>query len=426
VSFTTAVYRTAEGIALQSWVTGALLRHPDGDASAAAPSIGQEVAAWETGAPGDRDVVVNLHAVPREYVLSLPGDQYAPAAHGSLVAYVDGALGGEVWLHDAAAGSFTRISGGFARYVSIGSVGTEAFLAVERSASPDDPDFDVEVYDVLGNRLAALPAAGVQRNPHLSGEWVGFEDVTSGVSQVVLWRWIAPYPPGLVFVPRPTDTDQLLNDISFLAPGQVRLVFEDTGSPETGRDIALYTLAVLPEIALDDQPNGWPIEPPPPPPPGRARCDDPAATVLATVEVVRGRGEPTVGRERFEVPLPGDGAELPVLVCLDADRVSSAWVTLDGRSIATPDDFEPHVVHLEERATVGREACVAAVVAGRPGAKLTVRVLADAPEPSVPDPGADAEPDPNGRGRGCSGGAGGALSLAALLLAVMRRKLDRA
>jgi hypothetical protein len=427
VSFTTAVYRTAAGVALESWLTGALLRDPDGDATAANPAIGQEVAAWETGAPGSRDVVVNRYLLRREYALVLPGDQHAPAAHGSVVAYVDGGRGGEVWRHDAVAGASARVAPGHARSVSVGSIGTDVFLAVERSASASDPDVDVEVYDALGNRLAALPAAGVQRNPHLSGEWVAFEDVSTGVSQVVLWRWTTPYPPGLVFVPRPSGTDQRLNDVSFVAPGQVRVVFEDSASPDTGRDIALYALDLLPEIVLDDEPNGWPIEPPPPPP-GRARCDDPEAIVLATLEVRRGRRAPAVEAERFDVPGAAGAGEAPVLVCLDAERVSSAWVTLDGRTIATPCDFEPHVVHLEARATVGREACLAAVVAGAPGSKLTVRVLADPPVPPAaePEPGAAPGPEPEAERRGCGAGAAGAPSILALLLAAALRRLRRA
>ena len=67
--------------------------------------------------------------------------------------------------------------------------------------------------------MAELRVPGVQRNPHLSGPWVAFEDVSTRLSQVVLWNWKS----GLVFVPHPSTTDQVLNDVSLVVGAYLSL-----------------------------------------------------------------------------------------------------------------------------------------------------------------------------------------------------------
>jgi hypothetical protein len=107
--------------------------------------------------------------------------------------------------------------------------------------------------------------------------------------------------------------------------------------------------------------------------PGGAGCDDPNATVLAELFVERARKEPDAATLVFRVL-----REAYVLVCIDPDRVSSAWVLLDDEAIATPRDFNPNVTHLERRREVEEGANrVGAVIAGKPGASIRVRVLLD-------------------------------------------------
>ena len=118
---------------------------------------------------------------------------------------------------------------------------------------------------------------GEQRNPHLSGDWVAFEDLSTGRSQVVLWQWTT----GLVFVPHPSTSNQTLNDLGIVAGSEVRVVFSDDGDGAGGnRDIALYRLAYVNGAIPDDGTGDGSPWPPPPsasaagerPPP--ARCDD--------------------------------------------------------------------------------------------------------------------------------------------------------
>jgi MYXO-CTERM domain-containing protein len=353
------------------------------------------------------------------------GDQHSPSAYGDLVGYVDGADGEAAWLYDSAAGTFARVCDGVATSVSVGSDGTETFVAVARSTSAHDED--VEVWAAGGGAapLAALRVPGVQRNPHLSGPWVAFEDVSTRFSQVVLWNW----KTGLVFVPHPSTTDQVLNDLSLVVGEEVRVVFEDSASAATGRDIALYVLELAP-LVDDGLPDGYPFEQPPPPP-EPARCDG-AAEPIATLHLGRATGAPLADEVPFRFDVPAGAAALPVLVCIDAQRVSSAWVTLDDEAIARPSDFAPSVVHLEVRGEVqGGAGKISGVIAGKPGAALDVRVLAEPARLAQPSPAGKGEPAAAGAAiagaasGGCASGPAGAGALLGLALLLARRRPRR-
>lgn len=385
------VYRDAAGIFIESWPTGQILRAPPagGDGAVSNPVVHSAVAAWEqrSAATGLDIVVSRYRAGVPSYVLRAPGDldpvgdQHSPAVFDGLVAYVDEARGGSVWLHDSGRGpsDWTLICGGPSTGVSIGYDGTRYVFAVSRVAGATGED--IEIYDRAGALLAALPGAGPQRNPHVAGGWVAFDDYSGVNSQVAVWRWQTP--PGeaeLVFVPHPTDTQQRLNDISLALTDEVRVVFEDSASVATGRDIALYRLPINP-IVYDSQTNGWPIASAPV---KRADCADPSAVPLATLDLLRTTGSPNLGSVPFTaVPLPGR-SELPVLVCVHAEHVSAAWVLLGADAAATPDDFDPSVADLSIPAQVkGGPARVSARIEGEPGSRLVVRVLAD---PARADP----------------------------------------
>jgi hypothetical protein len=185
-----------------------------------------------------------------------------------------------------------------------------------------------------------------------------------------------------------------------------------------------------------------------PPDPGTVRCDDPSVVPLAEFEVVRGDGSPrdldarehadarrpvgrpAVGGAEFDV-----AAATPVLVCIDATSVTSGWVAVQGQVIASPADFQGGAVTLEGRGSLAAgKARAGAVVAGAPGARLRVRLLAD--------PGGNGDgstdgstcsargdcPAPRGHGCGSSGGAGPIallLSLGLLGFGPARRRARR-
>ncbi|HET9553279.1 MAG TPA: hypothetical protein VFP50_09955 [Anaeromyxobacteraceae bacterium] len=399
---TTVAFTGPDGLHLMAADTGAHLAFVPAT-GAAHPSLSPQLVAWEQAGPGGRDVAFMPLGTVAPQVIAGAGDEHAPSASYGWIAWLDESGAGAIRLRDAA-GAVTTPFAGRAGKVSLWASSPLAspLLAAVVTGAAGDPD--LVVLDATGER-ARLARPGEQRNPTLFGEWVGFEDLSTGVSQVGIWQWST----GRVVFPSPSSSDQVLNDVA-VEQSQLRVAWADARAGNL--DVYLFTAALpLPDL-----------------PPGQATCDDPVAPVLADLTVHRTEGRSLTGSARF-----GVSKETATLVCIDAAHVSSAWVALDCDELATPGDFDPHVRHLEARRTLAAGDHVAgALVLGKPGASLRVRVLADgwtAPARSgclsgVDCPLSSATP----RGLGCAtGGAGGVLALLAplLLLARSRRRSRR-
>lgn len=293
---TTLAYRAPSGIFVVNWTNGATWRTPTSPGTTgpgrrcqpldpvSQPAVSDVLAAWVCGSAGARTVVVARYRdTPlEEYDLAASGDVLGAAVSGARVGFVDGS-DGSVWLHDSASRQTTRVCAGTATSVSVGDVGMPVVAVSRRSTSADA---DIEIWDPAGGLgtaglLNALRVPGEQLNPRVSGEWVAFEDVTGGRSQVVLWRWTT----GLVVQPHPTAaSNQTLDDLTVAttsaASYTVRVVYADDGDgSRTRRDIALYSLTVTRGVVPDDgQPNPLPWDPASPctpdPRPPPASCDD--------------------------------------------------------------------------------------------------------------------------------------------------------
>ncbi len=199
---------------------------------------------------------------------------------------------------------------------------------------------------------------------------------------MVLWAWRT----GLVHAPRSSSADQILSDL-FVDEDALRVAFAERTS--NGLDVGLYTLP----LPLADDGTG------------PARCDDPEAVVLAALSLARGAGTSTTGALAFSA---GDGADLPILVCIDAAQVTSAWVALDGELVAAPEDVGSGSSHLEVRRVArGGEGLLEAAVSGKRGASLRVRVLADPARGSGNGSGPGTPDDPGDGGAPGDGGSGG-------------------
>ena len=440
---TALAYRGPTGIHVDNWQTGRAWRTPDPSAAptgrcgaadpVSQPVVSSTVAAWDCTPPGARTVVVSRYQAPsEEYEIATGGAPFGPSVSGDLIGYVDGA-DGSVWLHDSSplSRSTMQVCGGNATGVSVGSFGAPV-VAVARSAGQPDPN--VEVWDPTGGlgtagRIAALTVPGEQRNPHLSADWVAFEDLSTGRSQVVLWQWTT----GLVFLPHPSTSNQILNDLAVVPGQEVRAVYADDGDGTgTSHDIALYQLPYVNGTIPDDgtgNPDPW--APPPPRRPAPASCDDLDAQVLGTLVlgstngssrfIAPGRsdrqdddhdgdrgddddqGDDQAGGRRVRdagaisfpvVPFPGDPV-LPVLICIDTQHVSAGWLTVDDAVVVDPSHLNPQLPHLEVRAVLEPGTSrLAGLLAGKPGATLQARVLAD---PGRFDPSAPATVTVTGR-----------------------------
>ena len=409
-------YRTADGIALQFLLSGALLRRP-AEPGAGAPVVTAVGAAWEQGPPGDRDIAWYRTVNGAQGVLAAPGDQHGPSLSGTVVAFVDEAQGGAAVTYDFLRQTQQVLVPGPVASVSLDGVGPNMRAAVARITAAGDGD--IEVWDANGAMLGSLVVPGDQRNPRLAGDWVAFEDRSTGRSQLVVWN----VATGIAYLPVVSALAQTLGDEAATAT-QLSVAFSQSNG--TDLDLALYT---LPLPAVDDGTGAdWPPKPPDVPP---ARCDDPSPRILATFTLGRGRSDPQAGEVSFTT---GDGKDLPVLVCMDEVNVDDAWVTLDGVVIASPVDFAPRNAHVESRRTIlAGEGLIAAVMQAPCGARLTVRVLADPGR--IPDPPPVAPPSgpglpvmtralaTGGEGGGCGNGPAGPLALVAVgALAVLRRR----
>lgn len=163
------------------------------------PTISYRLIAWTSGGSSTLQVHVRDRLLGTEVSLSGTQDQFRPSASGPRVAYV---AGQSIRVYDADTGTSSLVVNGPADSPSIDG---SHIVLTEFSSSAD-----VAVYDVAGNRLAGLALPGDQGNAHISGNWVSFEDYSSGLPHVGLWHWTT----GEVFYPAPSTSNQLLNDIS--------------------------------------------------------------------------------------------------------------------------------------------------------------------------------------------------------------------
>ena len=409
-----------------------------------APAVSARLVAWEDdrSATTGRDVRVHDVLMGGEWSITGAGSQHGPRASGTLVSYLDDAAGA-VEVYDLATGLTT-----------VAYPAQAVFADVDGSAVVVQTlGGDVEVWSTDGRPLAALALPGLQSNPHLSGDWVAFQDYSTLVSRVIVWNWKS----GDLYAPPAGTSTQTLNDVAW-----PRVAYVDDRTLATREDIYLYDTSADggtdggadggTDGGVDGGPDGGTDG-------GAdggvdggtdggadggvdggadggvdggadggapARCDDPSAVPLSQIDVLRENAGPDARNIEFTSKV-----EIPVLVCVDAQEVSSAWVLLDDEAVARPNDFNMNVVHVERRRSVpAGPNRLGALVAGKPGARLAVRLLPDPAGGPAPVAGAAlkgpgpprADPMP---AQGCSGGAAGLgalVPLAAWLLAPRRRR----
>ena len=434
------------------------------------PALGQDTVFWEDARAGGNDIWY-LDLVTGES-RALPEPGVRPMASGKRVVYLDPSARPAVKLCDVSAATPVPILIHPGPAQSADIQGNNVAVSVDVGPGPPSPpSYDVLVYTVAGQLVARLSLPGDQVDPHISGNWVAFEDQslsssTVKSSRVILWDYTSS--PRVLLAPPAGTSLQVLGDLDY-----PRAVYADDRSGN------------LDVYGYDPTDTSGPPPPPPdggPPdggPPdggchhecdddddcgdgdhhhdhdhgdhdgdhhhdhdghegghghhhgGDDDCDDDGihhrdggageceGESLADLTVERLRDEPAAGSAHFEV-----GAAERVTVCIDAERVSSAWVTLNDRVVAGPRNFDPHVVRLLRRVTVPEGSNrVGVTIAGKPGAALRVRVLRGMAEATVSSrmqeaPGRGDAPS----GQGCGTGTGGGVALGALLATVTWRR----
>jgi len=191
------------------------------------PAVSSRLIAWEEFGVADRHIVVRDVVLGTTTTMTGGVDQGFPSASGAKVVYINNdGVTSAVDVYDADTLVTSQIYAGPAANATID--GTHVAIALFNAI-----DGDIAVFDTSGVRLATLSLAGDQGNPHISGEWVSFEDFSMGAAHVGLWHWTT----GDVYFPTPLTSRQQLNAIS----GN-RMVYTDDRSGDL--DIYVYEFTV--------------------------------------------------------------------------------------------------------------------------------------------------------------------------------------
>jgi beta propeller repeat protein len=300
--------------------------------------VSSTLVAWEDFRGVDLDIWVYDLALGTSGPVLLSGAQISPSASGGKVVFVNSDSGDSLSLYDHATQAVSLIHPGPVTQPDID--GERVVFCLQ---SPGNAE--IVLISSAGAPIASLALPGDQFNPHLSGDWVAFEDNgVAGGPHVALWH----VPSGELYYPAPATSQQILTDLS----GQ-RVVYNDNRSGDF--DIFAYDFERVEE----------PGDPP--------SCDD--ANPIATLELVRGTGKPQVASVAFTT------ADEALLICVDGVMVSSAWISLNDDLVVGRSEFRGTNTHLERVVSAHTDNLLTTAIAGTEGSKVTVRVFAVPEQP---------------------------------------------
>ncbi len=334
--------------------------------TAIAPGLGQKLVAWTDNRDGDLEIYARDLATGEERrVTNSPLIDDLPAVDSGVIVWQRCTTTCDIWAYDWATGAtrqITQTPDRDERDAGIwhSRVVYEGLTGAERDVYAFDLDTGIE-------RRLALPAD--QGHPSISGDFVAFDDLTTGVYHIKLWH----LPSDGVFPITGGQSGQFLNDID----GN-RVVYTDDRGGQL--DIYLFEFQFTPGagVATDcAHLNG-------------------ALPLLDATLVGRGFRE-----NRFSLPFAAPQG--PGLLCIDngpggAPKVFSGVVKLNALEVIDPDDWwEPpdwfgrlHCsqdclgtlrLHLERRVQLLAIDRLDARLWGWPGSTVRVRVFAAARPP---------------------------------------------
>jgi beta propeller repeat protein len=172
------------------------------------PALSDQIVAWEDSRDVDRNIWIYDITTGESKSITGEGDQNTVEVNGDRVVYVDNQAGDLIKLYDASSDSTETITNVPSGYPDIDG---DKITYVDHSASSDP---DIAVHDLNTGETRILQMQGHQLNPHISGEWVSFEEVGSDSSQVGIWHWTAGNNPETdTFLITSAAPSQALNDI---------------------------------------------------------------------------------------------------------------------------------------------------------------------------------------------------------------------
>lgn len=211
-------------------ITGSNTAITSDPAQQLSPSISGRLAAWEDSRGADRDIWVLDLVTGEARSVTGAGDQNSPAASGNQVVFVDNTLGSIVRVYNADSGTTETVTLHPAVQPNIDG-NNVAFILL------DGTDPDIGVHDLGTGTEIRLALPGTQLNPHISGDWVSFEDDGLSYPHIGLWNW----KTGDLYYPAPSTSQQTLNGIS-----GTRVVYTDNRNGNL--DIYAYDFTYLDTI----------------------------------------------------------------------------------------------------------------------------------------------------------------------------------
>lgn len=199
------------------------------------PAIGGSLAAWTDDRDGNAEIYARDLATGEERrITSDPLVDESPAVGDGLIVWerCDG-YACDVFVYDWAAKTTRQLTN--TPYASERFPDVCGHIVVFQREQGTPIDKDMVAFDLLTGTESVLGRAGDQENAHISGDFVSFNDSSSGIPHIGLWQ----LSTGSTFeVPAPAS-GQYLNDID----GN-RIVYSD--NREGTLDIYLYEFAIVP------------------------------------------------------------------------------------------------------------------------------------------------------------------------------------
>ena len=235
-------YRTADIIVYQV-DTGQSINLTEADKAAVGhpfnavdPSIDGNLVAWEDTRDGNMEIYARDMLTNEERrVTNFPEVDEKPAVGNGVIVWQHCQIGGvcSVYAYDWATSVTRQIqSNPGCNFWHVGTDGGRVVYDSNCGNAPDDSDLYLFDLATGAERHLALP--GAQTDAHISGDFVSFDDLSSGLYHVKLWHT----PTNTVFdLPFPAGTGQYLSNID----GN-RIVYTDDRHGDL--DVYMYTFQV--------------------------------------------------------------------------------------------------------------------------------------------------------------------------------------